>query len=228
MSLTPEQKESMARQLAKIIVEFADTQFPVIGGLNPDNFGPAPTVEGVKIFKGRHKFHSNQYHPIGPYKTTKEYILACYEREIAYYSHADDKDIEQNLFGVASVSNFIKQLQQKRTALATIDIKDEPFTLVHGDFHGRNILTKGDQILGILDWEFAGSYPISETPSGGGIDVVEAESEELDDENTLWDRKIRDFVREEVIARHWEGGGIDLLLGNGNLELARARVETFP
>ncbi|ETR96749.1 hypothetical protein M419DRAFT_47989, partial [Trichoderma reesei RUT C-30] len=123
---------------------------------------------------------------------------------------------------------FIKQLQQKRDALAAIDMEDEPFTLVHGDFHGRNILTKGDEILGILDWEFAGSYPVSETLSGGGIDVVEAESEELDDENTLWDRKIRDLIREETVARRWEGNKIDLLLGNGNLELARARVEMSP
>lgn len=228
MSLTPEQKESMAKQLAKITVDFADTHFPMIGGLNPDNFQLAPTVEGAKIFKGRHKFHSKQYYPIGPYRTTKEYILACYEREISYYSHADEKDVEQNLFGPASVSNFIKQLQQKRDALAAIDMEDEPFTLVHGDFHGRNILTKGDEILGILDWEFAGSYPVSETLSGGGIDVVEAESEELDDENTLWDRKIRDLIREETVARRWEGNKIDLLLGNGNLELARARVEMSP
>ncbi|PTB71143.1 hypothetical protein M440DRAFT_1366194 [Trichoderma longibrachiatum ATCC 18648] len=228
MSLTAEQKELMAKQLAKITVDFAGTCFSMIGGLNPDNFQPAPTVEGVKIFKGRRKFHSRQYYPIGPYRTTKEYILACYEREIAYYSHADEEDIEQDLFEDVSASDFIKRLQQKRDSLATIDMEDEPFTLVHGDFHGRNILTKGDQILGILDWEFAGSYPVSETLSGGGIDVVEAESEELDDENTLWDRRIRDFIREEAVARHWEGDKLDLLLGNGNLELARARVEMFP
>ncbi|PTB62015.1 hypothetical protein BBK36DRAFT_1172861 [Trichoderma citrinoviride] len=228
MTLTFEEKESMAKQLAKITVDLADIPFSMIGGLDPDDFQSAPTVEGAKIFKGRFKLHSNQYYPIGPYRTTKEYILACYEREIAYYSHADTDDVDQDLFQEVSVPDFIKQLQQRRDALAQSDILDEPFTLVHGDFHGRNILSKGDQILGILDWEFAGSYPISETLSGGGIDVVDADNEELDEENTLWDRKIRDFIREEAHARHWQGSKIDLLLGNGNLELGRARVEMFP
>ncbi|KAL6874803.1 kinase-like domain-containing protein [Trichoderma novae-zelandiae] len=228
MSLKPEQKESMAKQLAKITVDLADTHFAMIGGLNPNDFQPGPTVEGAKIFKGRYKFHSKRYYPIGPYRTTKEYILACYDREIAYYSHADEEDIEKSLFQKVRDSDFIGQLNKKRDVLASTDMADEPFTLVHGDFHGRNILTKGDQILGILDWEFAGSYPVSETLSGGGIDVVDADSEELDEENTLWDRRIRGFIHEEAGARRWKGGKLDLLLGDGNLELARARVEMFP
>ena len=106
--------------------------------------------------------------------------------------------------------------------------KVEPFVLIHGDFHGRNIMMKGDQVAAVLDWEFAGSYPLSESLSDGGINVVEASSEELDDENTIWDSKIRCFIREIAMERKWEQKDIDLLIGDGDAELGRARSEMFP
>lgn len=87
---------------------------------------------------------------------------------------------------------------------------------------------KGDQIAAVIDWEFAGSYPLSETLSDGGINVVEADSEELDDENTVWDKKIRCFIYELAMERKWEQEDIDLLMGDGNPELGRARSEMFP
>lgn len=40
--------------------------------------------------------------------------------------------------------------------------EDEPFVLVHGDFHGRNIIMRGTQVQAVLDWEFAGAYPLGE------------------------------------------------------------------
>ena len=163
----------------------------MIGGLDPETFNAAPTVEGPKIFKGRGKFHEKERYPIGPYKSTKDYILACYDKEIYYYTHASDHDIDADLFEDTSITVFIEQMRRKRAALAATHIPDEPFVLNHGDFNGRNILMKGDQIAAVIDWEFAGSYPLSETLSDGAIGVVAADCEELDDENTLWDKKIR-------------------------------------
>lgn len=88
---------------------------------------------------------------------------------------------------------------------------------------------KGDQIAAVIDWEFSGSYPLSETLSDGAIGVVVSDCEELDNENTFWDKKIRSFIYELVKKeRKWEQKDIDLLIGDGNPELGRARSEMFP
>lgn len=245
MSLNPIRKWILAHKLARITVELADVEFGMIGGLDPTTFSLAPTVEGSKIFKGRHKFHKQECYPIGPYHSTKEYIMACYDREIYYYSHAPAADIDPGLFEKTSVQSFIDQLREKRQALAMKNMIDEPFVLVHGDFHGRNILVRGCRIVAVLDWEFAGSYPLSEALSGGDIDVVDPDSEELDEENTVWGRKIRRYIHREVRSRAWSRkirqcifrevksrawgrDEIDLLLGDGNQELGKARMEMFP
>lgn len=228
MSLNPVRKWILAHELAKITVDLADVEFGMIGGLDPTTFSSAPTVEGPKIFKGRHRFHRPECYPIGPYRSTREYILACYDREIYYYSHAPAADIDTSLFEETSVQSFIDQLREKRRALAVENMDDEPFVLVHGDFHGRNILVRGCRIIAVLDWEFAGSYPLSEALSGGDIDVVDPDSEELDEENTVWGRRIRRYICREVESRAWSRDKIDLLLGDGNQELGKARMEMFP
>lgn len=228
MTFTESQKDSIARKLAIIVVDLVQVRFDMIGGLDPEGFNAAATVEGPKLFKGRGKFHKNEYYPIGPYRSTKDYMLACYDKEVYYYTHASEDDIDADLFEDTTVTDFIEQLRRKRATLAATDMADEPFVLIHGDFHGRNILMEGDQIAAVIDWEFAGSYPLSETLSDGGINVVEADSEELDDENTVWNRKIRCFIHELAMERKWKRENIDLLMGDGNPELGRARSEMFP
>ncbi|KAI1751585.1 kinase-like domain-containing protein [Xylaria castorea] len=228
MSRPHSQKENLAQALAKILVDLAEVQFDMIGGLDPADWSLAPTVEGCKLFKGRGQFHRNECYPIGPYKSTKEYILSCYDREIYYYTHATDEDIDADLFTDISVHDFVEELRMKQKALSETDIADEPFVLVHGDFHGRNILARGDQITAVLDWDFAGSYPLSETLSYGDVDVVDMESEELYNENLKWGRKIRDFVQQEAVRRSWDKSRIELLMGDGNSELGVARMEMFP
>ncbi len=57
---------------------------------------------------------------------------------------------------------------------------------------------------------------------------MDVNSEELEDENTTWAWKIRDAIRHEVVRRGWEPSRIALLMGDGNFELGRARIEIFP
>lgn len=87
---------------------------------------------------------------------------------------------------------------------------------------------RGDQIATVLNWEFAGSYPPSETLLGGGFDVLDADTDELEEENTVWGRRIRGFIREEVASRGWDQAKIDMFRGNGDRELGIARTEMFP
>ncbi|KAI0415241.1 kinase-like domain-containing protein [Xylaria grammica] len=227
-SLTPPQKETMAQKLAGIIVDLTEVRFDMIGGLNPEDFSSTPTVEGCKLFKGRGKFHRNECYQIGPYKSTKEYILSCYDREIYYYTHGTEEDIDAEAFTDVTVEEFVESLREEQESIAKSKIVDEPFVLVHGDLHARNILAKGDQIAAVIDWEFAGSYPLSETLSGGDFEVVEAETDGLYMENVVWARKIREFVRAEVTKRGWDQKSIEDLMGDGNPELGQARMEMFP
>ena len=98
------EKYQVSERIADIIVHMGDTRFDMIGGFTGDkNYLLGPTVEGSKLFKGRvsspflylllaadgngqGKFHSNDCYHIGPYKGTKEYVLACYDNEIYYYT----------------------------------------------------------------------------------------------------------------------------------------------
>ncbi|KAG2750471.1 hypothetical protein P692DRAFT_20729471, partial [Suillus brevipes Sb2] len=84
---TETEKHAVALKIAEIIVDMAETHFSAIGGFaSPAGSILGPTIEESKLIKGRGKFHSNKCYPIGPYKTTKGYILACYDKEIYYYT----------------------------------------------------------------------------------------------------------------------------------------------
>ncbi|KAJ8128874.1 hypothetical protein O1611_g4760 [Lasiodiplodia mahajangana] len=228
MSLTYPQKNSLAQKLAATIVDLAEIRFDRIGGLDPTDFSLAPTVEGCKLFKGRGKFHRNECYPIGPYKSTKEYILNCYDREIYYYTHAKE-DIDEDTFVDVTRGVFVEDLKKKRTALENATVVDEPFVLVHGDFHARNVLAKGDQIAAIIDWDFAGSYPLSEALTSESFEVLDtSKDDEEEDEIMEWQGKIDGFVRDEVVKRGWPQSEIDLLMGPANHELANARLEMIP
>ena len=101
--------------------------------------------------------------------TAPEYIRSCYGREISFYTHADDTDLEPiaEAFEETSVSSFISQLQHERDAILEDDslfqkIDAEPLVLVHEDFHAGNMLVRDGHLVGVLDWEFSGVYPLSE------------------------------------------------------------------
>ncbi|KIK40673.1 hypothetical protein CY34DRAFT_806970 [Suillus luteus UH-Slu-Lm8-n1] len=226
---TEMEKHAVAQKIAEIIVDMAETRFSAIGGFaSPTSSTLGPTVEGSKLFKGRGKFHSNRCYPIGPYKTTKEYILACYDKEIYYYTHAPASDIDSDFFEVTSLEDFVQQLRDKKGQLETsLVAEDEPFVLVHGDFSGRNIIMHGTQVQAVIDWEFAGAYPLSELLGGMGVYIMEPD-EYNDEENVRWSRGIVRMVGETARKREWDAKELALLLGDGDRVLGIARMEMFP
>ncbi|KAH8599529.1 kinase-like domain-containing protein [Bisporella sp. PMI_857] len=186
MTYTSAEKTSIAHKIASIVLDLAEIRFPSIGGLDPIGFSCAPTVEGCKIFKGRRNFHRQECYDIGPYKSVEEYVRAYYDKEIYYYSNGVISDFDDDSIEEESQRNkWIAQLKERREKLERWKVRKEPFVLVHGDLHGRNILMKDGEIAAVLDWEFAGSYPLSEAISCTDVDVVEADSEELDEENKI-------------------------------------------
>lgn len=226
-------KLKVARSISKLIVDMAEIRFDQIGGLKIDGT-PGPTVEGMKWFKGRNKFHSSACYNIGPYSSLQEYILACYDKEIYYYSHAGP-DIDQDLFEDTSVDAFIQELRTTRETIsrqAAALCPEEPFVLAHGDFHGRNTMMKGTTIAAVLDWEFAGSFPLSETLStGGSFEVLEMrlDMEEADVEECYnWSHRIDDMVIEEAKSRGWADAHVELLASGGKDAIGLARMEMIP
>ncbi|KAG1763324.1 hypothetical protein EDD22DRAFT_969490 [Suillus occidentalis] len=198
----------VALKIALIIVDMAETRFSAIGGF------ASPTNSS-----------RDACYPIDPYRTTKEYILACYDEEIYYYTHAPAFDIDSDLFEVTSLEDFVQQLRNKKSQLETSFVaEDEPFVLVLGDFHGRNTIMYGTQVQAILDWEFAGAYPLSELLGRMGVDVMEPDDDELD-ENVLWSRAIVRMVEETARQRGCDAKELALSLGNGDRVLGEARTD---
>ncbi|KAG1871788.1 hypothetical protein DFJ58DRAFT_696765 [Suillus subalutaceus] len=227
---TETKKHSVALKIAEIIVDMAETRFSAIGGFaSPISYTLGPTIEGSKFFKGRSKFHSNRCYPIGPYKTAKEYILACYDKEIYYYTHAPPSDIDSDLFEITSLEDFVQQLRAEKRQLETSFVaEDELFVLVHGGFHGRNVIMHGTQVQAVLDWELAGAYPLGELLGGMGVDVVEVEDYKSEKDNALSSREIVRRVEETARQRGCDAKELALLLGNGDPVLGKARTEMFP
>lgn len=83
-------------------------------------------------------------------------------------------------------------------------------------------------MTGVIDWEFAGSYPLCEVLGGGSVDVVELESEEDEEENAEWAETMRDLIRSAAEQRGWAAEDIRELLDDVSNDLQAARLEMMP
>ncbi|KIW10348.1 hypothetical protein PV08_11310 [Exophiala spinifera] len=233
--LTENQKTAIIQEIANVIADLGETRFPKISGFTHDSHA-GPTIEAAKVFNGRANFHSPEYYNIGPYADSKEYILACYDRKISYYTHAAETDIIAEAFEKTSVADFINTLKLERLGLLNHDeslfrdIDAEPRVLVHEDFHAGNILVRDGHIVGILDWEFSGVYPLSELL--GPILILQVSSPGRDNlteqEDVKWHERYLEEVESVVLKRGWSKPSISALTGNGRPVLQKARSIMFP
>lgn len=155
-------------------------------------------------------------------------MIACYDSEINYYTNASAEDVDEDLFENISKEKFIESLRTARDKLfsnVSSFLPQEPFA--HGGFRCRNIIVHNGHISAVIDWEFAGSYPVSELLGGVGVEWFE-----LKDENLLeyrqWSDRIKDAVVAKVRSRGWEEDQVALLVGRGNGEVQLARREMIP
>jgi aminoglycoside phosphotransferase len=228
-TFTETEKEQMALALANLVVCMGECRFDAIGGMTPEGI-LGPTVEGVKLFKGRSRFHDANCYNIGPYSSIKEYISSYYDKEIYYHVHADDSMLDEEFFETTSALEWAEMLKAKKQSIET-DLEQrplsEPLVLCHGDLQGRNILVRGTTIVAVIDWEFAGSYPLSELDDGG-IEVLEMVDEQSVEECFRWSIKISDLVVEVAEARGWTPDDVKLLKSGGCPDLQAVRVEMVP
>ncbi|KAK3686515.1 hypothetical protein LTR37_019762 [Vermiconidia calcicola] len=229
MTFSAAEKDEVARKIAEMVVRLGEIRFDTIGGMKPHGT-LGPTVEGAKLFKGRDAYHDPVYYDIGPYDSIKHYILAYLDKEIYYYSHADDTVLDQDLFEEIKPAEFVRTLKEKRASVeAELDAspRTEPFVLCHNDLQGRNILMRGTEIAAVIDWEFAGSYPLSELNSDG-MEVLEMVDDETEEECMRWSSKISELVEQVTRERGWAEDDIELLTSSGDRTLQSVRVEMMP
>jgi len=163
-----------------------------IGGLDKEHrFGE--TMGGSRLPNGGRALHHQVCYPIGPFQTTRQYVLACYAREIYYY---EVMGYERQRSGKADAKQRIEELTSEKKAVAADKSSyavDEPFVLCHGDLNGRNIMVRVTEIVAVLGWDFAGFFPLSEIFFGGG-NLVELKNEAEKEENAKWVAKIEELV----------------------------------
>lgn len=237
MTYRSEEKETVAGKIAELIVHMGELRFDKIAGISPTG-KPAPTVEGHKLFKGRDRFHRRECYDIGPYSSTEQYVLAQYDKEIYYHLHADATMFDGDFFGHISPGEYAGVLRSKREEarlqLEKQPLTREPFVLCHGDLQGRNILMRGTEIAAIIDWEFAGSYPLSEL-NQQDVEVVEWDGEDDEDVATretqilFWGKRIQPELQPRIAReRGWREEEIEMLMSRGREVVGCARVEMVP
>jgi len=186
------QKEKMVSKLAELVTWMGSMRGDGIGGLDKEH-RLAETMGGSRLPNGGWALHHQVCYPIGPFQTTREYVLACYDREIYYY---EVMGYERRRSGKAVPKQRIEELTSEKKAVAADKNSyavDEPFVLCHGDLNGRNIMVRGTEIVAVLGWDFAGFFPLSEIFVGGG-NLVEAKNEAWKKENAKWVAKIQELV----------------------------------
>ena len=157
-------------------------------------------------------------------------MVACYDKEICYYTNASAEELDEGLFETTPKEHFIESLRTCRDRLFS-DISSflpqEPFALMHGDLCGRNTMVHDGHFSAVIDWEFAGSCPFSELLGGVGGELFE-----LEDDNLLeyrqWSDRIKDEVVEKVRSKGWDEKKVALSVGQGNREVQLARREMIP
>ena len=219
-SYSEPEKNEVARKIAELVICLGEVRSGSIAGMEPGGL-LGPTVEGVKLFKGRNAFHDPACYDIGPYGSISKYVLAYYDKEIYYYAHAPESAFDVDRFKLDSRAQFLQRLQEGKSSIkADVDATEpyEPFVLCHSDLQARNIMMKGTDIAAIIDWEFAGSFPLSELVDAG-VEVMEMVDEETEAERLHWCSKIRTRVEHVARERGWEQSDIELLVSEGNSTL---------
>lgn len=138
-------------------------------------------------------------------------------------------------FENVTVAEFIESLKLEKENVSkdvqlsqTLDV--EPRVLVHEDFHAGNMLVHDGSLVGVVDWEFSGVYPLSELL--GAIQLIQVSppcrSEGTEEEEAKWDGRYRQDLGKIVRQRGWTEENIETLLGGGWPAFQKVRTVMFP
>ena len=165
-----QQKTKVLSNLAHVLVNLAKARFSQIGSLDPRIHGIVPHLEqsmdGTRI-----QVYDPELWNVGPYKSTKEYVLAMYEKEIAFNESGLEaaswsEEYEQHYGSPATFARYLRhikaKLENEEPELLDDGEEFDPFIISHGDLAGRNILVDGTEIVALVDFEFAAILPANQ------------------------------------------------------------------
>ena len=142
----------------------------------------------------------------------------------------------EEAFEDTSVAEFVARLKVERQALLDNNesqfqaIDAEPLVLVHEDFHAGNMLVRDGHLVGVVDWEFSGVYPLSELFATPDILMISSpdRNETTEREELEWhDRYLQEFDK-VVRQRGWREEDRNIARGEGHKILGKARAIMFP
>lgn len=157
--LSPNAIKSIIRDLADYVsqMHFAVPQFDQIGGFTPDgDIGP-------------------NLSKLGPWSTCEQFIRDRVQAEAAVLD-------EQDIFG--SIRDTVHEVIRQFDELTFPSMDHIPFVFSHGDLAKQNIMISMDdpeapRITGILDWEWAGSFPCSDEYFSSYVYFLQNQSDEI-------------------------------------------------
>ncbi len=166
------------KALAEIVASLAQIQFDRIGSLYPaPNSGYGGPVIGPMLppcapwfFTGDMSLDS------GPWRSEREYLLACVARErastLSHQSDLQEKWREEDLTTIgwdSILTGYLAIYDKLAEIVSALPGLDEPiphsfgpFALAHPDLNNRNIMISADDPsqLTLLDWECASTTPL--------------------------------------------------------------------
>lgn len=162
------ERDAVVTQLAKVLAQLATVRFSLIGGFDPKTYGPATLSEPCMLAMGRGHLRDPSVYDIGPYRNSKEYILAMFDKEIATLTLFGEEELslvgwdDQYTEKWGTPEQFVSHLREVRESISDMTDVDheQTFTICHGDLAGRNIIFNQDSgKITILDWEYAAILP---------------------------------------------------------------------
>ncbi|KAF9033225.1 hypothetical protein BDZ89DRAFT_1062968 [Hymenopellis radicata] len=171
------EKHVAVKTLARIIVSLAQTRFDSIGSIYPSSSTGSGVVIGPMLPPSLPWFFTRDLSlDSGPWRTERDYLLACIARERAWaVSHQTkleekwkNEDIaalgwKSLLSGYLAVYDRLTQLVSHLPGLDPhLPRPFGPFVLVHADLNSRNVMISANDPsqMTILDWECSRTGPL--------------------------------------------------------------------
>ncbi|KAJ7634632.1 kinase-like domain-containing protein [Roridomyces roridus] len=165
LSMSPEERREIVRQIATIQSQLLRIPFPAIGNLM-DNQG---TLGPLGLFS-TYPFNLREPHR-GPFTSAKEFFEAHIRSEFLLISNRVEWDsgrvFWKDLNGGVDAMSATYATQWLSLLLAAIldvppDDFDSPFILTHDDFSESNLLVspEGSEIVGLVDWQGSRVCPL--------------------------------------------------------------------
>ena len=162
LTMDMNQKFHIAQQVAKIFIRMKSLKFDELGsfvlsprisashgmGVKMDDL----TLEDIRVGECMEL-------KIGPFTEYLSYYRDQCGREIEELQKCSF--LQPQLRNLERIENFVSHMtDREKTRLDTEVYENVFFTFTHGDIEARNILVENNEVTGIVDFEFCGSFPI--------------------------------------------------------------------